>query len=124
MAERFVVGLFQSSGIALDAYHRLRTEGVAADRLAYRILREAGPPPPNVQAELEMLEVDPLIWGDVSRSFAPQIHNGETAVLVEVASPEEAEFATGVLRLFNPIAIDNIPVRGRPEPPRTAPGGG
>ena len=42
MSEQLVVGLFQSSGIALDAYHRLRTEGVPASRLAHRVLREIG----------------------------------------------------------------------------------
>ena len=44
-SEQLVVGLFQSSGIALDAYHRLHTEGVPANRLAYRVLKEVGPPP-------------------------------------------------------------------------------
>jgi hypothetical protein len=44
MATQFVVGLFTSSGIALDAYHRLRTEGFPPGQLAHRVLKEVGPP--------------------------------------------------------------------------------
>jgi hypothetical protein len=40
MAVRPAVGPFQSSGVALDAYHRLRTEGIEPRRLAHRVLKE------------------------------------------------------------------------------------
>ena len=111
MAGQLVVGLFHSAGIALDAYHRLRTEGVPPRRLAHRVLQVAGPPPPNVETELEALDTDPLVWGDVRHTFAPLVHNGETAVLVEVADQAEADFAAGVLKLYNPITIETVPAR-------------
>jgi hypothetical protein len=114
MAAQLVIGLFHSSGIALDAYHRLRTEGVPTHRLAHRVLKEVGAAPPSVQTELEALDVDPLLWGDVRRTFAPLIHNGETAALVDAADEAEAAFAAGVLKLYNPISIETMPgTRGR-----------
>jgi hypothetical protein len=64
MATQFVVGLFPSRGIALDAYHRLRTEGFPPGQLAHDVLKEVGPLPPDVQIELEMLALDPLVLGD------------------------------------------------------------
>jgi hypothetical protein len=108
MPAQLVVGLFQSSGIALDAYHRLRTEGVPARRLTYRVLQEIGPVPDVTRPELEALEVDPLVWGDVRGNFAQFIHNGETAVLVDAADHEDAEFAVGILKLYTPVAIDTF----------------
>lgn len=108
MPAQLVIGLFQSGGIALDAYHRLRTEGIPAGRLLHRVLKETGTPPPNVETELEALDVDPLIWGDVRQTFAPLIHNGETAVFVDVGDDREAEFAAEVLRLYDPIMIETV----------------
>lgn len=112
MAAQLVIGLFYSSGIALDACHRLRTEGVPMRRLAHRVLKEVGPPSPSVETELAAPVsthwVDPLVWRDVRRTFAPLIHNGETAVLVDVADEAEAEFAAGVLKLYNPITVETL----------------
>ncbi len=108
MPAQLVIGLFYSSGIALDAYHRLRTEGVPASRLLHRVLKATGTPPPNVETELEALDVDPLIWGDVRQTFAPLIHNGETAVFVDVGDDREAEFAAEVLQLYDPIMIETV----------------
>jgi hypothetical protein len=114
MAAQLVIGLFHSGGVALDAYHRLRTEGMPAHRLAHRVLKEVAPPPPTVQTEFEALDLDPLVWGDVRRTFAPLIHNGETAVLVDAANAAEAEFTASVLKLYNPISIETMPAaRGR-----------
>ncbi|HXC91515.1 MAG TPA: hypothetical protein VNV18_15240 [Stellaceae bacterium] len=112
MAARLVVGLFASSGIALDAYHRLRTEGFPGNRLAHRVLKETGPVPPTVRAELEALEVDPMVWGDVRHSFARFVHNGETAVVVEAADDAEAEAASEILGLYAPLAVDAVPLQG------------
>jgi hypothetical protein len=109
MAIQLVVGLFPSSGIALDAYHRLRTEGVPASRLAYQVLQETAPPPPNVQTELEALTVDPLLLGDVRHTFARFIHNGETAVFMRAADEGDGEFAVTILGLYGPIAIETLP---------------
>ena len=111
MATQLVVGLFPSSGIALDAYHRLRTEGIPSSRLAHRVVKEIGPPPPNVQVELEMLALDPLLLGDVRHNFAQFIHNGETAVLVSIADVDEQQFATDILKLYQPIAIETVSLK-------------
>jgi hypothetical protein len=109
---RLVVGLFQSSGIALDAYHRLRTEGVPASRLAHRVLHEVGPPPAVLEPELQALQIDPMVLGDARHTFARFIHNGETAVFVEAVDDEEAALAEGVLKIYAPVAIE---IMARPE---------
>ncbi|HEY3908724.1 MAG TPA: hypothetical protein VGM07_02420 [Stellaceae bacterium] len=108
MAVRFVVGVFQSSGIALDAYHRLRTEGVPASRLAHHVLKEIGPAPDVLQPELQALQIDPMVLGDARHSFANVIHNGETAVFVQAADDEEAAAAAAILKLYAPVAIDTM----------------
>ena len=102
----FVVGLYQSSGIALDAYHRLRTEGVPATRLAYHVIKEIGPAPDVLQPELQALQIDPMVLGDARNTFARLIHNGETAVFVQVADDEEAAFAAGILKLYAPLTVE------------------
>ncbi|HTV44654.1 MAG TPA: hypothetical protein VMF05_05005 [Stellaceae bacterium] len=114
MAAGLVVGLFQSSGIALDAYHRLCTEGVSPSRLAYHVLREIGPPPEVLQPELQALQIDPMVLGDARHTFARFIHNGETAVFVEAADDAEAAFAADILKLYTPVAVEIMP------PPRPA----
>jgi hypothetical protein len=108
MATRLVIGLFQSSGIALDAYHRLRTEGVSASRLAHRVLKETGPVPEVMEPELQALQVDPMVLGDARHTFARFIRNGETAVFVQAADDDEAEFAAGILKLYAPVAIEIV----------------
>jgi hypothetical protein len=116
MPTLLMIGLFPSSGIALDAFHRLRTEGIPPSRLAYRVLKEIAPPPPNVQSELEMLAVDPLVLGDVRHTFARFIHNGETAVFVHAADEGEVQFASEVLKLYDPIAIETLPLQESSSP--------
>jgi hypothetical protein len=106
MAEKLVIGLFPSSGIALDAYHRLHTEGFPRNRLAHRVLKEVGPVPPTVEAELEALDVDPMVWGNARQSFARYIHNGETAVMVQALDDAEAEAAADILKLYAPLAVE------------------
>jgi hypothetical protein len=117
MAARLVVGLFHSGGIALDAVHRLITEGVAPQEIARKVLKEVGPIPPPVQAELAALEVDPLVVGNARQSFARYIRNGETAVFVRALSDEQVEFATDVLRQYLPITIEVVPLAEGPEAP-------
>jgi hypothetical protein len=118
---RLVVGLYQSSGTALDAYHRLRTEGVAPSRLAYRVLHDVGPVPDVLVPELEALQVDPMVLGDARHTFARLIHNGETAVFVQVADDEEADFAAEILKLYAPVAIESMSPGGSPANPTTVP---
>jgi hypothetical protein len=109
MAARFVIGLFPSSGVALDAYHRLQTEGFPKRRLAHLVLQEVGPVPPSVESELEALQIDPLVWGDARHTFAQHIHNGETAVFVQVEDDDEAQSAAEILGLYAPLAVERKP---------------
>jgi hypothetical protein len=108
MAARLVVGLFPASGVALDAYHRLHTEGFPESRLAHRVLKEVGPPPVTVEAELQALQIDPMVLGDARKTFAPFIHNGETAVFVEADDDGEAQSAADILALYTPLAIETL----------------
>jgi len=105
-----VIGLFHSSGIAEDAVHRLITEGVAPQNIAHRVLKEVGPILPTLQPELASLEVDPMVIGNARDSFARFIRNGETAVFVRALDDEQVEFATDVLKLYLPIAIEVVPL--------------
>jgi hypothetical protein len=108
MAGRFAVGLFTGYGLALDAYHRLHTEGFSETRLAYQILAEGGPVPPTVGVEMPLLQIDPTVLQDVVRDFAPHLRGGETAVFVQIEDEGEAEAATGILRLFTPLAVETV----------------
>jgi hypothetical protein len=117
MATRLVIGLFQSSGIAEDAVHRLITEGVAPQDIAHRVLKEVGPISALLQPELAALEVDPLVIGNARDGFARFIRNGETAVFVRALDDEQVEFATDVLRLYLPIAIEVVLLAERPDAP-------
>jgi hypothetical protein len=119
MALRLVVGLFHSSGIAEDAVHRLITEGIAPHDIAHRVLKEVGPIPPTLDPALAALEVDPLVLGDVRNGFARFTRNGETAVFVQALTDEQVEFATDVLKLYAPIAIEVVPLSERPAATKT-----
>jgi hypothetical protein len=117
-AVNFVIGLYPSSGIALDAFHRLHTEGFPYSRLAYRVLNETGPVPQTVSAELAALEVDPMVWGDVRHTFLRYIRNGETAVLVQPDDASDAQAAADILALYAPLAIETVPIRDPAAGPR------
>jgi hypothetical protein len=114
MVERLVIGLFHSSGIALDAVHRLITEGVPPRDIAHRVLKEIGPIPPTVEPELAALEVDPLVIGNARETFAQYIRNGETAVFVRALNDEQVEFAAEVIRQYVPITIEVVSLPERP----------
>jgi hypothetical protein len=106
MAMWIVAGLFESRGIAEDACNRLRTEGVPDARVAIKTLQETGPVPATVKSELAALSLDPLVLGDVRRTFVDHIRNGETIVVVGAESPGESGFAQDTLRQYAPIAIE------------------
>lgn len=106
MAAQMVVGIFESQGLAQDARNRLRTEGVADADMALVVLREIAPLPASSREELAALSVDPLVLGDVEKNFAHYIKNGETALLVRAASEADVQFATDVLALYAPVAIE------------------
>jgi hypothetical protein len=106
MTARIVIGLFESSGIAKDARDRLRTEGVADNAIAVRVLKEIGPVPSTMEPELAAFDVDPMVVGNVRETYAQFIHNGETVVLVRAADEKEVGFAIQTLRQFAPVAVD------------------
>ena len=109
MAERLVIGLFQSSGIALDAVHRLVTEAVPSGDIAHRVLKEVGPPP-ALETDFALMLLDPVLVENARQTFASHIRNGETAVFVRAVTDEQVEFATEVLKLYVPITIEVVPL--------------
>jgi hypothetical protein len=105
MALRFVVGLFESKGIAEDAVNRLKTEGVPTQNISLLLLHETAPVTAVVTPELEALSVDPFVLGDVRKTYAPYIHNGETAIFVRTHAEDEVDLAIATIQLFAPIRI-------------------
>jgi hypothetical protein len=106
MLHIFVVALFESKGIAEDACNRLKTEGVPAHNITLLLLHEtAAPASATMQPELEGLSVDPQVVGDVRRTYARFIRNGETAVFVRADSEADREFAIDTISLYEPIKI-------------------
>lgn len=106
MAHQFVVGLFESKGIAEDALNRLKYEGVPAENISLLLLHQfASPVPAAMTPELEGLSVDPMIVGDVRETYAPFIRNGETALFVKAPSEAEVDFAAEIIKLYAPIKI-------------------
>jgi hypothetical protein len=106
MALKFVVGLFESRGIAEDAVNRLKYESVPATNVFVLLMHEttAGVPA-AMTPELAALEVDPFVVGNVRETYAPFIHNGETAVFVRAHTEEEVDVAVATIRLYAPIKI-------------------
>ena len=102
---KFVVGLFESKGIAEDAINRLRYEGVPEDSIFPVLIRETAPLPAAVSPAIDALSVDPLVIGNVRETFAPFIRNGETAVFVRTDSEDEVDLAVGTIRQYAPIKI-------------------
>jgi hypothetical protein len=71
-----------------------------------------------LQPEFAALQVDPLIIGNARESFARFIRDGETAVFVRALDDGQVEFASEVLKLYLPIAIEVAPLS---EPPGAPP---
>ncbi|MBV8492047.1 MAG: hypothetical protein JO162_01055 [Alphaproteobacteria bacterium] len=105
MALKFVVGLFESKGIAEDAVHRLQHEGVSPAHISLLLMHETAPVPAAVAPELGALEVDPMVIGNVRETYAPFIHNGETAVFVRTHAEDEVDLAVATIRLYAPVKI-------------------
>lgn len=115
MALKFVVGLFESKGIAEDACHRLVTEGMPLAYVSLLMLHETAAVPAAVEPELAALEVDPFVVGDVRETYAPFISNGETAVFVRAHSEAEVDLAINTIRQYAPIKIRVVGAEeGRP----------
>lgn len=112
MAGQIVVGLYESKGYAQDARNRLHTEGVPHSDMSLVVIHDiAAPVPASTQSELAGLSVSPLILGDVEKTFARFIKNGETAVIVTAATPVDVEFVTDILSLYDPLAIEVLTPR-------------
>jgi hypothetical protein len=106
MALKFVVGLFESKGIAEDAVNRLKYEGVPATNVSVLLMHETTAGVPAVMTpELAALEVDPFVVGNVRETYAPFIRNGETAVFVRAHTEDEVDVAVATIRLYAPIKI-------------------
>lgn len=105
MAHKFVVGLFETKGIAEDAANRLRTEGVPSAHISLLLLHETAATPAAVTPELHALSVDPFVVGDVRRTYAPYIHNGETALFVRAHEEDEVDVAVATIRQYAPVKI-------------------
>lgn len=102
-----VVGLYESKGYALDARNRLHTEGVPHSDMALVVLHDIAPVPAAVrEQELAALSVSPLVLGDVENTFASYIKNGETALIVNAETAVDVEFATEIMVLYDPLAIE------------------
>ena len=115
MALKFVVGLFQSKGIAEDAINRLRYEGIPAEYISELLLHATAPLPQAVEPAVAALSVDPMVVGNVRESYAPFIHNGETAVFVRAHDETEVDLAVGTIRQYAPIKIKVVtPAEGQP----------
>src|SRR5215469_15294422 len=100
MAPRIVAGLFQSEGIAEDARHRLKTEGVPAVDIGRKVLKEIGRPPETMEPELEAGFLGPLLLGNFRETFAPYIR---------LDVDEQVEMAIDVLKLYTPIEVRVFP---------------
>jgi hypothetical protein len=115
MSVKFVVGLFESKGIAEDAINRLRHEGVPESNIFAMLMRETAPLPGAVSPAVEALSVDPLILGNVRETYAPFIRNGETALFVRADSEAEVDLAVDTIRQYAPIKIKVVaPTEGQP----------
>src|SRR5215469_11260628 len=116
MASRIVAGLFQSAGIAEDACHRLKTEGVLAADISRKVLKEIGPPSETMEPELEAGFFGPFLLENFRETFAPYIRNGETLVCVQAATDEQVEMAIDVLKLYTPIEVRVFPAAESADP--------
>jgi hypothetical protein len=101
MAGQLVVGLFDSLGTARDVHNRLRTEGMPSSEMALRVIHETDPVPEPMDPVLAGLSVSPLIWGDVERSYAQYIKDGETVVVVNAPTAIDVEFVTDIMALYD-----------------------
>jgi len=112
MPGQIVVGLYESKGYALDARNRLHTEGMPHGDMSLVVIHDIAPVPADTQSELAALSVSPLILGDVEKTFARFIKNGETAVIVNAATAVDVEFITDIMALYDPLAIEVLIPRG------------
>jgi hypothetical protein len=112
MAGQLVVGLYESRGYAQDAHNRLHTEGMEWSEMALVVIHDTAALPEHTrEEESAALLVSPLVLGDVENIFAQYIKNGETAVIVSAPTAVDVEFATDILSLYEPLAIEVLVMR-------------
>ena len=112
MAVQLVVGLYESKGYAQDARNRLHTEGVPYEETSLVVLHDVAPVPASTtETELAALAVSPLMLGDVEKTFARFIKNGETALFVSAETDIDVEFVTDILTLYDPLSVEVIQAR-------------
>ena len=113
MAGQLVVGLYESRGYAQDAHNRLHTEGMPWSDMALVVIHDVAPLPEHTlkEEELAALALSPLVLGDVENTFAQYIKNGETAVIVNAPTAIDVEFATDILSLYDPLAVEVLIAR-------------
>src|SRR5215469_16162333 len=116
MAPRIVAGLFQSEGIAEDACHRLKTEGVPVADIGRKVLKEICCSPETMEPELETGFLGPLLLGNFRETFAPYMRNGDTLACVQAATDEQVEMAIDVLKLYTPIEVRVFPAAEGADP--------
>ena len=114
MAEKIVIGLFETAGIAGDACNRLRYVGVPDRDISMVVMRETTERPAHMDAEIEGLSVDPLLLGNVRESYAPYIHNGDTAVFVRAETEADVRVAIDTLKQYAPAKV-SVATRGEIE---------
>ena len=107
---RMVVALFPTKGEADNAQHRLITEGIPVSVITLKVLKEVGPVPDSMDAEMTFLKLDPFFWflGDLKKDYAQYIRNGDTALSVEVATEEAEQSVVSIIRAFQPVRLDEI----------------
>lgn len=109
MAEKIVVGLFEARGIAEDLRNRLLTDGTPPADVAIIVMHETAPLPSYMEPEIAALDVDPLMLGNVRQTYAPFIHNGETAVFVRAPTEIDVDAIIDTMRQYAPLQITAMP---------------
>ena len=69
------------------------------------LLHETTAVPAAMTPELAALEVYPFVVGNVRETYAPFIHNCETAVFVRAHTEAEVDLAVATIRQYMPIKI-------------------
>jgi hypothetical protein len=112
MAAQVVVALYESKGYAQDARNRLHTEGMPHSDMSLVVMHDVAPVPETThRQEPAALAVSPLVLGDVERTFARFIRNGETALIVNAPTEIDIEFVTDIVTLYDPLAVEVLTPR-------------
>jgi hypothetical protein len=106
MTTRIRIGLYHKAGTGADISNRLRTEGIRAEDIAVRRLRDVAPMRANMAGEARGYASDPLFGNFILKRFGDPIPNGETAVCVDVSSKDEVRATVDLMRQYVPVGIE------------------